>query len=95
MCTENVSTPPFAQAPWDLTLHRQFHFTEKLSVQARGDFFNILNHANFGSPINFLTSPQVGQATQMLNNYLGTGGQIGGLNPSFCRSMKSRLEGSV
>jgi hypothetical protein len=66
-----------------LTLRRQFRFTERLSLQARGDVFNILNHPNFGSPINYLTSPQFGQATQMLNNYLGGGGQNGGLNPLY------------
>ena len=73
----------FGATQWDLTLRRQFRFTERLSLQARGDFFNILNHPNFGSPINFLSSPQFGQATQMLANYLGTGGQSGGLNPLY------------
>jgi hypothetical protein len=57
--------------------------TERFSLQARGDFFNILNHPNFGSPINYLTSPQFGQTTQMLNSYLGSGGQSGGLNPLY------------
>jgi hypothetical protein len=60
-----------------------FRFTERLSLQARGDFFNILNHPNFGSPINYLSSPQFGQATMMLNNSLGSGGQSGGLNPLY------------
>jgi hypothetical protein len=71
----------FGATQWDLTVRRQFRITERISLQARGDFFNILNHPNFGSPINYLTSPQFGQATQMLANYLGTGGQSGGLNP--------------
>ena len=73
----------FAATQWDLTLRRQFRFTERLSLQARSDFFNILNHPNFGSPINYLTSPQFGQSTQMLNSYLGSGGQSGGLNPLY------------
>jgi len=73
----------FAATQWDLTLRRQFHFTERLSLQARSDFFNILNHPNFGNPINFLTSPQFGHSTQMLNSYLGSGGQSGGLNPLY------------
>jgi len=73
----------FGATQWDLTLRRRFHFTDRFSLQARGDFFNILNHPNFGNPINYLTSPQFGQATQMLNNYLGTGGQNGGLNPLY------------
>jgi hypothetical protein len=73
----------FGATQWDITLRRQFRFTERLSLQARGDFFNILNHPNFGSPINYLSSPQFGQATMMLNNYLGSGGQSGGLNPLY------------
>jgi hypothetical protein len=73
----------FGATQWDFTLRRQFRFTERISLQARGDFFNILNHPNFGSPINYLSSPQFGEATQMLNNYLGSGGQSGGLNPLY------------
>jgi hypothetical protein len=73
----------FGATQWDITLRRQFRFTERLSLQARGDFFNILNHPNFGSPINYISSPQFGQATMMLNNSLGSGGQSGGLNPLY------------
>jgi hypothetical protein len=73
----------FGATQWDITVRRQFRFTERLGFQVRGDFFNILNHPNFGSPINYLTSPQFGQATQMLNSYLGSGGQSGGLNPLY------------
>jgi hypothetical protein len=73
----------FGATQWDITVRRQFRFTERVSLQARGDFFNILNHPNFGSPINYLSSPQFGQATMMLNNSLGSGGQSGGLNPLY------------
>jgi hypothetical protein len=73
----------FGATQWDMTLRRQFRLTERMSLQARSDFFNILNHPNFGSPINYLTSPQFGQATQMLANYLGSGGQSGGLTPLY------------
>jgi hypothetical protein len=73
----------FGATQWDITLRRQFRFTDRFSLQARADFFNILNHPNFGSPINYLSSPQFGQATQMLNSYLGSGGQSGGLNPLY------------
>jgi hypothetical protein len=31
----------------------------------------------------YLSSPQFGQATQMLNNNLRSGGQSGGLNPLY------------
>jgi hypothetical protein len=73
----------FGASQWDLTLRRQFPVTESLSMQGRVDFFNVLNHPNFGNPINYLSSPQFGRATQMLANSLGTGGQSGGLNPLY------------
>jgi hypothetical protein len=56
----------FDTAQVDLTLRKQFKLRERLSLQARADFFNIFNHPNFASPINYLSSPQFGQATQML-----------------------------
>jgi hypothetical protein len=73
----------FGATQIDLTLRRQFRFTERFSLQARADFFNIFNHPNFGGPINYLSSPQFGQSTMMLANYLGSGGQSGGLNPLY------------
>jgi hypothetical protein len=66
-----------------MTLRRQFRITERFSLQARGDLFNILNHPNFGAPINYLSSPQFGYSTQTLNAWLGSGGQSGGLNPLY------------
>jgi hypothetical protein len=59
----------FGATQWDMTVRRQFRLTERIALQARGDFFNILNHPNFGSPINYLSSPQFGQSTQTLNNW--------------------------
>jgi hypothetical protein len=73
----------FDAASVDLTLRRQFKLRERLSLQARADLFNIFNHPNFGSPINYLSSPQFGQSTQMLGASLGSGGQNGGLNPLY------------
>ncbi|HTA44397.1 MAG TPA: TonB-dependent receptor [Bryobacteraceae bacterium] len=73
----------FDTAEVDLTLRRQFRLYERLALQARADFFNIFNHPNFGPPINYLTSPQFGQATQMLGASLGAGGASGGLNPLY------------
>jgi outer membrane receptor protein involved in Fe transport len=67
----------------DLTLRRQFRLHERLALQARADLFNIFNHPNFGSPINYLSSPQFGQSTEMLGASLGSGGQSGGLNPLY------------
>ena len=67
----------------DLTLRRRFELREGLALQARADLFNIFNHPNFGNPVNYLSSPQFGQATQMLGASLGTGGASGGLNPLY------------
>ena len=73
----------FGATEVDLTLRRQFKLYERLSLQARADFFNIFNHPNFGPPTNYMTSPLFGQATQMLGASLGAGGQTGGLNPLY------------
>jgi len=67
----------------DLTLQRRFKLSERFSLQASADMFNIFNHPNFGSPVNYLTSPLFGHSTQTLNNWLGSGGQSGGLNPLY------------
>ena len=34
----------------DLTLEKSFHFTEQWKFDLRGEFFNLLNHANFNLP---------------------------------------------
>ena len=73
----------FGATEVDLTLRRQFKLYERLSLQARADFFNIFNHPNFGPPTSYMTSPLFGQATQMLGASLGAGGQTGGLNPLY------------
>lgn len=73
----------FSATQWDLAVRRQFRVRDHVSFQARGDFFNILNHPNFGPPVNYLSSPQFGGPTQMLNNSLGSGGQNGGLSPLY------------
>ena len=39
----------FGATQLDLTLPRLFRFTGRVSLQARGDLFNIFNHPNFGN----------------------------------------------
>jgi Carboxypeptidase regulatory-like domain/TonB dependent receptor len=73
----------FGATEVDLTLRRRFKLRERLALQARADLFNIFNHPNFGPPVNYLSSPQFGQSTQMLGASLGSGGQNGGLNPLY------------
>ncbi len=37
-------------ATWDLGVTKNIFFTEQIRLQFRGEFFNLLNHANFASP---------------------------------------------
>ena len=41
--------PPFKQ--WDLAIYKDTKITERVTVQLRADFFNILNHPNFSNPV--------------------------------------------
>jgi len=73
----------FGASQLDLALQRQFRITEKLGLRFRSEFFNIFNHANFGSPNNSLPSPLFGRSTQTLANSLGSGGPNGGFSPLY------------
>ena len=73
----------FGASQVDFALQRQFKLSEKLNLRFRGEFFNLFNHPNFGSPNNSLSSPLFGYSTQTLANSLGTGGANGGLNPLY------------
>jgi len=44
----------------DLTLGKLFTATEKSQFEFRSEFFNILNHPNFGLPNSTVNSPQFG-----------------------------------
>jgi hypothetical protein len=67
----------------DIGLQRIFRVTEKVGLRFRAEFFNILNHPNFGSPTGSLPSPLFGRSTQTLANSLGSGGANGGFNPLY------------
>jgi len=41
--------PPFKQ--WDLSIYKNTKITERLGVQLRAEFFNVLNHPNFSNPL--------------------------------------------
>jgi hypothetical protein len=73
----------FGATQADLALQRQFHFTERLGLRFRAEFFNIFNHPNFGNPNNNLTDPLFGHSTQTLASSLGPGGANGGFNPLY------------
>jgi hypothetical protein len=48
---------------WDMSLTRRFQFSERWKMEFRSDFFNIMNHANWGNPATGLTSSTFGQIT--------------------------------
>ena len=54
----------FGATQFDFGLQRQFRIMEMVGLHFRGEFFNIINHPNFGSPDNDLTSPLFGHSTQ-------------------------------
>ena len=41
---------------WDFSLVKIWKATERVSVQLRGEFFNVLNHPNFANPVFCLTT---------------------------------------
>jgi Carboxypeptidase regulatory-like domain/TonB dependent receptor len=71
----------------DLALRRQFNLTEKVYLQFRSEFFNILNHPNFGlgdgATDAALSSSNFGISQAMLGRFLGSGGTGGGFNPLY------------
>jgi hypothetical protein len=73
----------FGASQADIGVQRIFPVTEKAALRFRAEFFNILNHPNFGPPTNSLTSPLFGRSTQTLANALGAGGANGGFNPLY------------
>jgi len=80
----------------DIWLQRTFRVTKKTGLRLRGEFFNMLNHPNFGSPTNNLTSPLFGRSTPTLADSLGAGGANGTFNPLYQiggpRSLQLALE---
>jgi hypothetical protein len=48
---------------WDMSLDRKFRLKERLKMDFRADFFNIMNHANWNNPGNSLSSSTFGQIT--------------------------------
>ncbi len=67
----------------DFSVRRQFRLTEKVGLQLITEFFNVLNHPNFGQPVNSIASGLFGQSTSTLATSLGSGGLTGGFSPLY------------
>ncbi len=63
--------PDFAQM--DLALSKTTQINERLSVQLRGEVFNLFNHPNFANPVGFLNDANFGKSTSTIGNLVGTG----------------------
>ena len=56
-----MTAPPFKNL--DFITFKDFSLTERFTLQFRGEFFNIFNHANFGVPDNTVTDANFGKIT--------------------------------
>ena len=52
---------------FDLSILKDFHFTESRSLEFRGSFFNVFNHTTFATPAANIDSSSAGQITATLN----------------------------
>jgi outer membrane receptor protein involved in Fe transport len=55
-------------ATWDLGADKDFRLTERFGLQFRSEFFNVLNHANFGLPNGSIGSTSAGTVTSVITN---------------------------
>jgi hypothetical protein len=62
----------FGATQFNLAVRREIGLYENLRLQCRAEAFNLLNHPDFGYIDPILTDATFGQATQMLNQSLGT-----------------------
>jgi len=66
--------PTFKQ--WDLAIYKNTAITERLKMQLRAEFFNVLNHPNFANPFlpAFIADPGVNGFGVSGNREVGLGG---------------------
>jgi hypothetical protein len=79
----------YGAVQWDFSVHRDFAVSDKITLQFRGELFNLLNHPNFGPPVGDLQdpqslNPQFGQSQSTLGQSLSGAGSAGnGGNGNF------------
>ena len=80
--------PTFKQ--WDFAIHKDTKITERLGVQLRAEFFNMLNHPNFANPLlpAFIADPASngfaingGRETGVAGYHITATGDVGIGNP--------------
>ena len=49
----------------DLGVVREFHVAERAMFEARAEFFNALNHTNYGTPNRFVNTSSFGSITEV------------------------------
>ena len=68
----------FGATQWDFAAYCDFPLREALKLQFRAEMFNVLNHPNFGPPVNDIANTsQFGLATTMLGESLGGQNNLG------------------
>jgi hypothetical protein len=68
---------------WDFAIRREFGLHDRLHMLFKAEFFNFLNHPNFGNPVGDLTSPFFGQSINSLARSLGAQGTGNGFSPLY------------
>jgi len=76
-----LTGPTFKQ--WDLAIYKDTVLTERLTMQIRADFFNILNHPNFSNPVlpAFIADPAANPVSPLFTYPDGTAGCACGFAP--------------